>query len=270
VHNKASAKLARGVPGRRFVKERLLTTSVDAGWGDLNAVSATIQSFGEILSRCSSVQHIAVVIGKDVPVQALNKHNMPKPGSSYISNFPAEDIAKWQSLLHSKTKLPKAYISGLAFHHNWAIYSRPAALALVYNHHTTMAMAEQLLPLKDDMNFRIDLDEIAPLTTLHYLGYRSSIQPVSVTALLYLTGEFCPPHPITWSDMDTEVNTTSYSWPMSLHKLLIILRARQNRGSTFLFLRKVQVQRAAQAHKLLHELQQLWAASQADNIGRAR
>jgi hypothetical protein len=72
--------------------------------------------------------------------------------------------------------------------------------------------------------------------------------------------------------MDTEVNTTFYSRPMSLHNLLMVhQRARNNRGSTFLFLRKVQMQRAAQAQKLLRELQQLWADSQAANrIGRTR
>jgi hypothetical protein len=84
VHNKASSKLGPGVSGRSFIKRRLLTTSLDAGWGDLLAVSAIIQSFREILGRCSNVRHIAVVSGKDIPLQMMREHTLPAQGRSYI------------------------------------------------------------------------------------------------------------------------------------------------------------------------------------------
>jgi hypothetical protein len=262
VHNKASSQLVPGVPGRRFIKQRLLTTSVDAGWGDLPAVSATIQSFGEITGRCSNVQHIAIVSGKDIPLQLLSKHNMPAQGSSFISEFPSDNTAKWQSLVRSKSRLPETYVAGLAFHHNWAIYSRAAAAALVSHHQETLEMADQLLALKKDADFRIDMDETVPLTMLHYLGHSSSIKSVGVTATHYPNGEFCAPHPITWPDLDTEFDTTFYSRPMSLRKLLQVhQRAQKRQRSTFLFLRKVHVQHAAEAAAMLRVLREMWGSN---------
>uniref|UniRef100_A0A383VKC5 Uncharacterized protein n=1 Tax=Tetradesmus obliquus TaxID=3088 RepID=A0A383VKC5_TETOB len=123
-----------------------------------------------------------------------------------------------------------------------------------------MAMAEQLLPLIRDADFRIDLDEVVPLTTLRYLGKGSSIQSAGVTATHYLQGDFCAPHPITWSDLDTDISTTFYKRPMSLRKLLQLHhRVQQQRPSTFIFLRKVHVQHAAEAKQLLQILKGMWA-----------
>jgi hypothetical protein len=119
-------------------------------------------------------------------------------------------------------------------------------------------MAEQLLPLINNADFKIDLDEIVPLPTLRYLGHSSSIKSVGVTATHYPRGEFCAPHPITWSDLDTEINTTFYNRPTSLRKLLQLHQlVQQQKSSTFLFLRKVHVQRAAQAQETLREM---WTA----------
>jgi hypothetical protein len=262
VHNSASSKLVPGVPGRRFIKQRLLTTSMETGWGDLPWVSAMIQSFGEILGRCSNVQHFAVVSGVDLPLQMLGEHNLPPPGISYFAEFPEyEGPTNWLPFLQQNTKLSARYIQSVSFHHNWPVLSVQAVLLLIHKYHKTMSLALQLLPLTNHSKFIFGMNEIIPLTTLRYLGHSSSIRSVSTTAL-HFPRDYFTRHPYTWSSLDGEVNTTFYKQPMTLRKLLEMhQRVQQRSGSTFLFLRKVHVQDASQARytrKLLQVVQPLW------------
>jgi hypothetical protein len=187
----------------------------DAGWGDLPWVAAMIQSFEEIVSRCGSVRHFAVVSGNDIPLQMLGKQTLPPPGKSYFNEFPSyEGPANWLPFLREATKLSEAYVSSVSFHHNWYILSMPAVLILVHNHNQTMSLASQLLPKTTKPNFPFEMDEIVPLTTLRYFGHGSSIRNVGTTALHFPRGYFTR-HPYRWSSLDGEVNTTMYKRPMT-------------------------------------------------------
>jgi hypothetical protein len=262
VHNKASSKLGPGVPGRSFIERRLLTTSVNAGWGDLFWFSAMIQSLGEIISHCSNVQQIALVTGVDLPLQIMGKHNLPPHGISYFLEFPAyEGPANWLPFLREATTLPQRYISNVEFHHTYPVMSVQAASILVHNYHKAMSLGMQLLPLFRAPKFPFTFDEIVPLTTLRYLGHSSSIRYVSTTALHFPRGYFTR-HPYTWSSLDGEVNTTFYKPPMTLRRLLgIHQRVQKRSSSTYLFLRKVHVRDASQARELLQVLEQLGSKS---------
>jgi hypothetical protein len=63
--------LAPGLPGREAIARCRLKASVDAGWGSITLVQATLEGMAEVLRRCPNVQHIALASGHDIPVRMI-------------------------------------------------------------------------------------------------------------------------------------------------------------------------------------------------------
>lgn len=70
-HLQAGVAIGPGMVGHPTINNHKLKTSLEARWGDISLVEATIASIAETLVRCPAATHIALASGHDIPVHLM-------------------------------------------------------------------------------------------------------------------------------------------------------------------------------------------------------